>query len=162
MMQRETTAAEPVYERRALILDDNDSNRMLLKFVMQLNGIDHDEASTAQEALQIWRRGAYSFAFLDIELPDRSGLEVARQMRAADDGLAIIMCSTNDDPHIVAIAVKGGCDMFLVKPFQLDTLMTLVKTMDRVSLRVAAKVLIIDNTARSRWEARPRQLMSTV
>lgn len=154
MMIEELPEIAPVAARRALILDNNDGNRMLLKFVMQMGKIEFIDASTARDALNIWKPGAYTFAFLDIELPDINGLEVARQMRAADHDLAIIMCSTNDDPQTVTNAVAAGCDMFLVKPFQLNTLMHMVKIMDRAALRSAPKVLIIDNADRPHWEER--------
>ena len=65
------------------------------------------------------------------------------------------MCSTNDHQEAIHAAVQAGCDMFLVKPFQLDILLTLAKTINRASLRAAPKVQIIDNTALPRWEARP-------
>ncbi len=155
MIQEFSRKIAPIYERRALVLDDNDGNRTLINFVMQLCNMDHMEAMTGREALALWQPGMCSFAFLDIELPDISGLEVARQIRAVDEGIAIIMCSTNDDPHTITAAIEAGCDIFLVKPFELDTLMNLVKVMNRPSLRAVPRVLIIDNMARHRWEARP-------
>jgi DNA-binding response OmpR family regulator len=128
---------------------------VLLKFVLQMNHLEIAEAITAKAAFDVWQPHTFSYAFLDIELPDINGLEVARQIRASDPGVAIIMCSTNDDPVTISRAVEAGCDIFLVKPFQLDTLMNLVKVMNRASLRATTKVLIIDNTARHRWELRP-------
>ena len=138
----------------ALILDDNEGNRMLLKFVMSMAKVDCVEAVDGQEALRLWKPGEFGFVFLDIELPDINGLEVLRSIRATDPNLAIIMCSTNDDPVTIAQAVKDGCDLFLIKPFQLDTLMTLVKTMTPKNLRSVPHVLVIDNTAHARWEFR--------
>ncbi len=144
----------PVYERRVLILDDNDGNRTLLNFVMQLNGIEHTEAATVPEVLRLWRPGVYSFAFLDIELPTGSGLDVARYMRTLDDGIAIIMCSTNDEPSIIEAAIEAGADLFIAKPFQIDMLMSFVKVMDRCTLRTTPNVLVVDNQARPHWHKR--------
>ena len=152
----QTPSAMPqVYAHRALILDDNDGNRMILKFAMQMGGLPHEEAATGKAALAAWSPGKFAFAFLDIELPDMNGLDVAWQLRERDSGLSIIMCSTNDDPITISKAIDRGCDMFLVKPFQLDILMKLVKDLDRVKLRKTPQILIIDNTARTRWQARP-------
>lgn len=147
--------ATPVYERRALILDDNDGNRMILKFAMQMGKLEFAEAADATSALKMLTPGAFSFAFLDIELPDINGLEIARRLRSQDDGIVIIMCSTNDDPATISTAVRSGCDMFLIKPFQLDKLLSLVKDMDRAALRLRPNVLIVDNNDRQRWEPRP-------
>ncbi len=145
------TAAE---ERRFLILDDNDANRLLLKFAVQSVQATYIEAATAQQAIDLCKPGQASFAFLDIELPDFSGLEVARRLRQGDDRLAIIMCSTNDDPLTITKAVEMGCDMFVVKPFQLDMLMELMKVIDRATLRSAPEVLIVENTSRRRFQPR--------
>lgn len=64
------------------------------------------------------------------------------------------MCSANDDPLTLAEAVAADCDLFFVKPFQLDTLLNTVKVLDRAALRANPRILIVDNTQRPRWEAR--------
>ncbi|MEP7288929.1 MAG: response regulator [Chloroflexota bacterium] len=152
----------PPYERRALILDDNEGNRSLLKIAVQMGKLDVVETSSGIEACNLWQPFKFAFAFLDIELPDISGLEVARQIREADQGIAIVMCSANDDPETINSAVQVGCDLFLIKPFLLDTLTNLVKLMDRAALRALPRVLIVDNTSRHRWEEKPGvDLLST-
>src|SRR5947209_15299697 len=115
MMTEATLLSTPTIERRALILDDNDGNRMILKFAMQMSQVDFAEAATGQAALDLYKTNSFAFAFLDIELPDISGLEVAQKLREQDESLAIIMCSTNDDPTTITKAVDAGADMFLVK-----------------------------------------------
>ncbi|HLY25478.1 MAG TPA: response regulator [Aggregatilineales bacterium] len=150
----ELPPVKAVEERRFLILDDNDANRLLLKFAVQAAQATFVEAATAQQAVDQFKPGQVSFAFLDIELPDFSGLEVATRLRAIDEHVAIIMCSTNDDPQTVTKAIDAGCDMFVVKPFQLDMLMDLVKVLDRAVLRSAPDVLIVENTARRRLQPR--------
>jgi CheY-like chemotaxis protein len=142
------------YRHRALILDDNDANRLLLNFAMQMGNVEHVEAGDGNTALALWESGEFSFAFLDIELPDISGLEVARRIRRLDSGIAIIMCSTNDEPATITRAIHAGCDAFLVKPFQLDVLLSLTRVLNRESLRSMQDVLVIDNTGRNRWESR--------
>jgi len=143
-----------ISNHRALVLDDNDANRMLLKVALQMGGIENTEAASGNSALATWSPGAFELAFLDIELPDISGIEVARHMRQQDNNVALIMCSTNDDPETVAKAVAVGCDMFFVKPFRLDVLMGLLKSMNRNSIRANPHVLVIDNTGLPRWENR--------
>ena len=74
----------PDEKRRALILDDNEGNRVLLKFVMQMNHIENVEAENATSAFALWKPKEFSFIFLDIELPDMNGIEVAWRMRKED------------------------------------------------------------------------------
>lgn len=140
---------------RILILDDNDANRMLLKIALNMNGIESIEAERGEAALKLWQPCAFRFALLDIELPDMSGLEVARLIREQDPHIQIIMCSTNDDPETIHRAIQNGCDVFLVKPLQLDLLFRLTQQMQQIGGPRPEKVQVIDNQGHSRWESRP-------
>jgi CheY-like chemotaxis protein len=158
------------YNPRTLILDDNEGNRTLIRLALQMATIPSDEVSTGEEALRLWaaQPGNYAFAVLDIELPDISGLAVARRIRQQDQGIVIIICSANDDPALIEEAVYLDCDIFIVKPFQFNTLASMAKLLDRATLRIASQMMIIDNTGQMRWEIRtPRNFvwrlpMSTV
>ncbi|MBX3084986.1 MAG: response regulator [Anaerolineae bacterium] len=150
------------YENRMLILDDNDHNRTLIKFAMQMAALRFDDAATGAEALRLFQqnKGCYSFAILDIMLPDMSGLEVARAIRQVDAGIALIMCSTNDESYSIEQAVRYDCDLYIVKPFQFDKLVSIARLMNRINLRTASQMMIIDNMGRTRWELRqPRNVI---
>lgn len=139
------------YPRRALVLDDDDSNRTLLKVLMEMGKLDFAEAANGNDALALWRPGQFSFAFLDIEVPDLNGLEVARRIREQDSNVAIVMCSANDDPHIIDRVAEVDADMFMGKPYQLDVLLSLIRLLDRAGLRSNRRILVVDNMARARW-----------
>jgi CheY-like chemotaxis protein len=145
------------YPRRVLVLDDNESNRMLLKFALQMGMFEQTEVGSGEAALEVWKEKGFAFAFLDIVLPGISGLEVCRRLRAADPGIGLVMCSTNDEPEIVAEAIAAGCDMFLVKPLQLDVLLNIVRAMDRAALRSSSNVLVVGNTAKPHLVSRQPQ-----
>jgi CheY-like chemotaxis protein len=142
------------YEHHALLLDDDDANRMLLSVAFDMVQLPFTEAHSGEQALRLYETQRFAFAFLDIDLPDISGIEVARRIRAQDQGIVLIMCSANDDPLTIAEAVAVDCDLFFVKPFQLDALLNTVKMLDRASLRANPRILIVDNTQRPRWENR--------
>ncbi|GAB4552736.1 MAG: hypothetical protein OHK0023_21130 [Anaerolineae bacterium] len=142
------------YDHRALLLDDDDANRMLLSVALQMGALPFSEARSGKEALDLWSPGKFAFAFLDIDLPDIKGIEVGRHIREKDKGIAIIMCSANDDPTTMAQALEIDCDMFFIKPFELHTLLNTIRTIDRAALRANPRILIVDNTQRPRWENR--------
>jgi CheY-like chemotaxis protein len=141
-------------ERRAILLDSNANNRMLLEFALAMGRIEYYEASTGQQVVELWGQNTYAFAFLDMELPDMNGLELTRFIRSRDPDIAIIIASVNDEPESVAAAVEAGCDLYLIKPFQLDMVMTLAKIINAENLRAAPNVLVIDDQSRPRWEPR--------
>jgi len=67
--------------RRMLIVDDNQTNRRILREMLAAEGIKVDEASTAAEGLAALRLGRYDIAILDVQMPDMDGFQLATAVR---------------------------------------------------------------------------------
>ncbi|PYP10003.1 MAG: hybrid sensor histidine kinase/response regulator, partial [Gemmatimonadetes bacterium] len=67
--------------RRMLIVDDNQTNRRILREMLAAEGINVDEASTAAEGLAALRRVRYDIAILDVQMPDMDGFQLATAVR---------------------------------------------------------------------------------
>ncbi|ACB75003.1 hybrid sensor histidine kinase/response regulator [Opitutus terrae] len=107
--------------RRLLVVDDDATNRAVLRELLEPLGFDVDEAADAYAALRSARERRPDAVLLDLRFetgPD--GFEIARRLRA-DAGLSdtwIIAVSASvfeSDRHQ---AIAAGCDEFLAKPFQ--------------------------------------------
>lgn len=140
--------------RKALLLDGNEHNRMLLGYAMAMGRIDYDEAETSEQAWQSWQPDAYTFVFIDADDHALEPFDLIRQIRKADPNIAIILLSINDDSTTVRRAVEAGCDLIIIKPFQMDIVMTLMKIVTATALRTAPEVLVITDRSNPRWEAR--------
>ena len=68
--------------RRMLIVDDNQTNRRILREMLAAEGINVDEASTAADGLEALRRVRYDLAILDVQMPDMDGFQLATVVRA--------------------------------------------------------------------------------
>jgi signal transduction histidine kinase/DNA-binding response OmpR family regulator len=68
--------------RRMLIVDDNQTNRRILREMLAAEGIKVDEAGTAAEGLEALRRVRYDLAILDVQMPDMDGFQLATAVRA--------------------------------------------------------------------------------
>src|SRR5882757_3623623 len=68
--------------RRMLIVDDNQTNRRILREMLAAEGIKVDEASTAADGLEALRRVRYDLAILDVQMPDMDGFQLATAVRA--------------------------------------------------------------------------------
>jgi CheY-like chemotaxis protein len=68
--------------RRALVVDDNDNARETLGAMLSALGIDAELAGTGHEGIARFGDAHYDIVLLDLELPDLSGFDVARRMRA--------------------------------------------------------------------------------
>lgn len=104
--------------KTVLIVEDNDLNRKLFVDVLEANGYATLAADSAAEAMRLARAHRPDLILLDIQLPEISGLEVARWLKE-DPGLAAIPVIA-----VTALAMKGdeamlragGCDDYIAKP----------------------------------------------
>jgi len=67
--------------RRMLIVDDNQTNRRILREMLAAEGVNVDEASTAADGLDALRRTRYDLAILDVQMPDMDGFQLATAVR---------------------------------------------------------------------------------
>jgi two-component system invasion response regulator UvrY len=76
------------------------------------------EAETAAEAMRLARRGDCHVLVLDIVLPDRSGLEILRQIKKENPALAVLILSSHREDQYAIRALKAGAAGYLNKATQ--------------------------------------------
>ncbi len=74
-------------------------------------------AETAQEAIEMYLVHAPDMVFLDINLPDGSGLDVLQSLKACDPDAYIIMFSSQDKLEVIIDTLNAGASGFIAKPF---------------------------------------------
>jgi DNA-binding NarL/FixJ family response regulator len=103
---------------RALIVDDDDDMRFLLRVVIEAanQGLAiAGEARSASEAVEQWREHEPDVVVLDHRMPDRSGLDVAEEILAERPDQSIILFSAFLDDETVARAEALGVRACLSK-----------------------------------------------
>lgn len=104
---------------RALVVEDLDYNARALGAMLQRYGFTVDFARCGEEALRLLAAGSYRAVFLDYDLPDMSGLEVARRLRAREAGLThtmVIATTAYSTVQDREACLAAGMDSFLGKP----------------------------------------------
>jgi signal transduction histidine kinase/CheY-like chemotaxis protein/HPt (histidine-containing phosphotransfer) domain-containing protein len=116
----EAPAGAPV--ELALVVDDEAYNRTVLAGIARELGYEPMAAPTAAAALEGAGRPGVAVVFLDLDLPDGRGDEVARRLRArpGGGGLVIIATTGHDSAAARERCAAAGMDGFLLKPFDLD------------------------------------------
>jgi two-component system, OmpR family, response regulator MprA len=115
-----------------LVVEDDARLRTLLGRLLRDDRHTVDLASCADEALAIVESGAKLDAMiLDVMLPDRSGLEVARALRASGSSLSILMLTARDAIGDRVAGLVAGADDYLVKPFAYDELSARLRALGR-------------------------------
>lgn len=137
--------------RRVLVLDDDEANRILLEVALKTQGFLCEGARTGAEALEKARQTRFDIALIDVNLPDMNGLEVACRLRDADPSIVIISATIDDDDATIRRAKATGCDVFMVKPFDLDVLLHFLTTLDPIQVRRSERLQIVDNTGVPRF-----------
>jgi len=124
-------AAAAHRDRRALVVDDNDNARETLGAMLSALGIDADLCGTGQEGVARFGAGRYDIVVLDLELPDLSGFEVARRIRAVaqpdDEGRHPAIVGVSAYESAALHENKQVFDEFLPKPVHLHELGALVE-----------------------------------
>jgi DNA-binding NarL/FixJ family response regulator len=102
---------------RILVVDDHEIVRDGLEWMLGAEaGFEVVAgAETAAEAMELIRSSSPDVVLLDIHLPDRSGLEALRDMRAGYPDVPVVILTMSDDPEYVEEAVRAGAVGYLVK-----------------------------------------------
>jgi PAS domain S-box-containing protein len=112
-----------IYEGKALIVEDNETNQMLLSIMLQNKGITCDIASNGEEALKMIERNKnYSIVFMDINMPVLDGIKTTKQLRKKGYKHPIISLSANVIEKDKESYKKAGVDASLNKPIMADEL----------------------------------------
>ena len=117
----ESTAAG---EHRILIVDDNADVRTTLREMLSLDGHEVHEAGDGATGIAIARAHAPDVALIDIALPDVDGYEVARRLRAGENGMRMKLIAVTGfgQPEDERRALEAGFDAHLTKPVRLEQL----------------------------------------
>jgi two-component system phosphate regulon response regulator PhoB len=112
-----------------LVVDDEEDIRRLLTFNLGEAGFAVEAADAGQQAIDAAARLAPSVVVLDLMLPDLSGMEVCRRLRADDAtrDAAILMLTARGDEYDRVLGFEVGADDYVVKPFSVRELVMRVK-----------------------------------
>jgi two-component system phosphate regulon response regulator PhoB len=120
---------------RILLVDDEPDIRQLLLFNLREAGFAPEAAGTGVEGLAAAQRERPTVIILDLMLPDVSGTEVCRKLRAdpALSDVAILMLTARGDEYDKVTGFEVGADDYVVKPFSVRELVMRVRALARRS-----------------------------
>ena len=126
---RASIAERDAEARLILVADDHDDSRCIARIVLETSGFRVVEACTGREALAMARALQPVVTVLDIVMPELTGWEVARALRADETSrqLVIIALTALSDPSDRIVSMASGCDAMLVKPIHPRALTQVVR-----------------------------------
>jgi two-component system nitrogen regulation response regulator GlnG len=105
-----------------LVIDDEQSVRYSLRRVLESADMRVLTAATGAEGLQQFREHEPDVVVLDLQLPDRSGLDVFTEIHALDSKRPVIFITAHGTTETAIEAMKQGAFDYLVKPVDLERL----------------------------------------
>ena len=105
--------------QRILVVDDEPDLLELVRVNLSQAGFEVETAETGRQALERARRSAPDLLILDLMLPDLSGTEVCRHLRADSSlkDIPIIMLTARADEVDRVVGLEIGADDYVTKPF---------------------------------------------
>ena len=109
--------------RKVLLVEDIEIAQKMATMILEGLGCSVDIAENGQQALQKYQNNHYDMVFMDIGLPDTTGIEVAKEIRRLENDNhktpIVALTAHNDDSYRTA-SLNVGMNDFMVKPLTKD------------------------------------------
>lgn len=129
---------------RILIVEDEHAVARGLEYGLTRQGFEVIWADTGQRALDLARSRDPHLILLDIRLPDISGFDVCRQLRAEGKRQPILMLTAYDEELDKVLGLELGADDYVVKPYSLRELISRIRALLRRAYGELASVSVGD------------------
>jgi len=120
---------EPVVKARdILVVDDDISNLLLFRLLLEFEGFDVATASDGIKALETLENSDFRMVITDFNMPKMSGLELAVKVREQHPKIHVVLVTANELSDIVEDAADAGISRIFSKPVNMETLVTTIRS----------------------------------
>lgn len=130
---------------KILIIDDDPTQRELLRGFLDSQGYPTLTAANGHEALQLFQREPVQLVLLDHRMPGLAGDEVLEKMKAMNPMVRSIMITAYGDVNTAVTVMKLGADEFLEKPVNLTLLLENIQQIEQ-QIVVDEDVAVVEET----------------
>ncbi len=107
---------------KLLLAEDDENLGLLLKEYLIAKGFDTDLYGDGELAYAGFKKNEYNLCILDIMMPKKDGISVARDIRLISQETPIIFLSAKNMKEDVLEGFRSGADDYITKPFSMDEL----------------------------------------
>ena len=118
---------EETKKLKTLVLEDEPETNELMCTTLKNFFSEVHSAADANEAMELFEKYSPDIIFIDIILPGKSGLEVAKEIREINPKQIIVIVSASNDMGNISEAVKIGVNNFIRKPIDTDKMIDVLK-----------------------------------
>ena len=118
---------EETKKLKTLVLEDEPETNDLMCKTLENFFAEVHSAKDANSAMELFEKHSPDIIFIDIILPGKSGLEVAKEIREINPKQIIVIVSASNDMGNISEAVKIGVNNFIRKPIDTDKMIDVLK-----------------------------------
>ncbi len=119
--------------QRILLVEDEPGLRLTLQDRLQAEGYAVETASEGDEGFSKAFSGGFDLIILDVMLPNRSGIDICRDLRQSGHNTPILMVTARSQTVDKVLGLKIGADDYLTKPFEMLELLARIEALLRRS-----------------------------
>ncbi|GAB1359060.1 response regulator transcription factor [Porphyromonadaceae bacterium] len=105
-----------------LLCEDDENLGMLLREYLQAKGYDVDLCPDGEVGFKAFLKGKYDFCVLDVMMPKKDGLSLAKEIRSVNGEVPIIFLTAKSLKEDILEGFKLGADDYITKPFSMEEL----------------------------------------
>ncbi|MGY4793639.1 response regulator transcription factor [Lysinibacillus fusiformis] len=124
---------------RILIIEDEENIARVLQLELQFEGYEAEKAHTGAEGLLQYREQQWDLILLDIMLPEMSGIDVLKRIRATESQTPVIMLTAKSEVEDKVKGLDLGANDYVTKPFEIEELLARIRNALRFSQKVSPK-----------------------
>ena len=118
---------------RILIIEDEEKIARVLQLELQFEGYEAEMAHTGTDGLLKYREQQWDLILLDIMLPEMSGMDVLKRIRATESQTPVIMLTAKNEVEDKVKGLDLGANDYVTKPFEIEELLARVRSALRFS-----------------------------
>lgn len=105
--------------KRILIVDDDAMNRKLAGMMLKKQQYETETAESGAEGIERIRQEAFDVLLLDVEMPEKNGIETLRELRGKNlgSGMKVLFLTGNEESEVADAIAELGADGYIKKPF---------------------------------------------
>lgn len=153
--------------KQILLVEDDKTIVLGLEYTLRQEGYGVIICYNAADAAKAVKETAFDVALLDLSLPDGSGYDICRQVKAKGNNIPVIFLTACDDEGSVVMGLDMGAEDYISKPFRIRELLSRLRAVlrrvgkageDGEELRLADLLI---NTKQARVSKRGAELLLT-
>ncbi len=128
--------------KKVLIIEDENKISRFLQLELEHEGYAPETAEEGRKGYTMAQAGKYDIIILDLMLPNLSGIEICRRLRAEGITSPIIMLTAKDDVSDKVTGLDVGANDYMTKPFAIEELLARMRVALKNSDKVASSPVV--------------------